>query len=112
MPGNVTFATDSSTIASEFHSVLESVAVVLKEFDQTSLDVIGYTDSTGSFEYNQLLSERRAESVSGYLVAQGVNTSRLAAKGMGERLPVASNDTGEGRAQNRRVELNIRPVGS
>jgi outer membrane protein OmpA-like peptidoglycan-associated protein len=110
LPGNITFAIDSSTIAAEFHSVLDSVAVVLKEFDKTNLEVTGYTDSTGSFEYNQLLSERRAKSVSGYLVAQGINASRIAAKGMGERYPVVSNDTSEGRAQNRRVEMDIRPV--
>lgn len=110
MPGNITFATDSSTVNTNFHAVLDSVAVVLKKFDKTNLEVVGYTDSTGGFEYNQLLSERRAESVTSYLVAQGINASRVAEKGMGERLPVASNDTSEGRAQNRRVELDIRPV--
>ncbi len=109
MPGNITFATNSSSINADFHAVLESVAVVLNEFDKTNLEVIGYTDSTGGFEYNQRLSERRAESVSGYLAAQGINPSRIAAQGMGERLPVASNDTEVGRTQNRRVELDIRP---
>lgn len=110
MPGNITFATDSSSINAGFHAVLDSVALVLQEFDQTNLEVIGYTDSTGGFEYNQHLSERRADSVTAYLVTQGISASRLAAKGMGERLPVASNDTGAGRARNRRVELDIRPV--
>ena len=110
MPGNITFATNSSSINANFHAVLESVAVVLKEFDKTNLEVVGFTDSTGGFEHNQRLSERRAESVTSYLVTQGINRSRIAAKGMGERLPLASNDTGEGRAQNRRVELDIRPV--
>jgi outer membrane protein OmpA-like peptidoglycan-associated protein len=110
LPGNITFATNSTSINGDFHAVLESVAVILKEFDKTNLEVIGYTDSTGGFEYNQRLSERRAESVTEYLVAQGVPPSRIIAKGMGERLPVAANDTGTGRAQNRRVELDIRPV--
>ncbi len=111
MPGNITFATDSADINSGFYSTLDSVGLVLKEYDRTAVDVIGFTDSTGSFEYNQALSERRARSVADYLGSRGVLRSRLNSYGMGPRNPRASNDTPQGRAQNRRVEINIRPMG-
>ncbi len=110
MPGNITFATDSSDINSSFYQVLNSVAIVLKEYDKTAIEVAGYTDSTGSFEYNQSLSERRARSVADYMAGQGIFRSRLNTFGMGPRNPIASNDTPQGRAQNRRVELTIRPM--
>lgn len=111
MPGNITFPTDSSNIRDDFYPVLDSVYLVLNEFRKTNLDVTGFTDSTGSFEYNQTLSERRANSVASYLIGQGVNSSRISARGLGERNAVASNSDSAGRAQNRRVELNIRPNG-
>lgn len=111
MPGNITFATNSSDINSGFYSVLDSVGLVLKEFDKTLIDVVGFTDSTGSFEYNQALSERRAISVADYLASQGVFRNRLNPYGVGPRNPIASNETAQGRAQNRRVELSIRPAG-
>ncbi len=109
MPGNITFATDSANISPQFYPVLDSVALVLKEFNDTSINVSGFTDSTGSDSYNQLLSERRANSVASYLVQRGVNHNRIQARGFGERYPVASNATAMGRAQNRRVEITIRP---
>ncbi len=109
MPGNITFASNSPDIHAGFYETLNSVTLVLKEFDSSSLDVIGYTDSTGSFEHNQTLSERRAASVANYLTSQGISRSRIADRGMGERYPVASNDSPQGRAANRRVELDIRP---
>ncbi len=108
MPGNITFATDSDRVAPSFYPVLDSVAKVLLKFDRTQVAVEGFTDSTGSFEYNQQLSERRAGSVASYLASVGVNQLRLDARGYGERYPIASNDSAAGRAANRRVEIKIR----
>ena len=110
MPGNVTFATNSSDISSGFYSVLDSVALVINEFDKTYVDVVGHTDSTGAADYNQRLSERRAQSVSGYLQSQQVLPARLLVRGMGASSPIASNDTAQGRQQNRRVEIILVPV--
>ncbi len=109
MPGNITFATDSANINPGFYPVLDSVAIVLNEFDNTSINISGYTDSTGSDMYNQELSERRANSVASYLVRSRVHHGRIQARGFGERYPVASNNSAMGRAQNRRVEISIRP---
>lgn len=108
MPSNITFATNSERIDGSFYSVLDSVAKVLIKFDDTAISVDGYTDSSGSFEYNQMLSERRAQSVSNYLMQVGVARLRIETRGFGERGAIASNDTEMGRAQNRRVEIWIR----
>lgn len=108
MPGNITFATDSDRIAGNFYPVLDSVGKVLVKFDKTAINVDGYTDATGSFEYNQMLSERRAQSVSNYLMQIGIDRLRVSSRGFGERNPIASNDTAGGRAANRRVEIWIR----
>ncbi len=110
MPGNVTFMTNSADINASFYQVLNSVALVLKEFDKTVVDIAGHADSTGPEDKNLDLSQRRAGSVSSYLAAQGINAQRLIAVGYGETRPVASNDTKEGRAQNRRVEITLLPV--
>jgi outer membrane protein OmpA-like peptidoglycan-associated protein len=110
MPGNVTFATDSSDLRPAFFEVLNSVGKVLKEFDQTVVEVAGHTDSTGSEGYNQGLSERRAGSVSQYLEGRGISGQRLLTVGMGELRPVADNATAEGRQANRRVELTMVPL--
>ncbi len=110
MPGNVTFATDSSDLSPAFFSVLNSVGKVLGEFDKTVVEVAGHTDSTGSDSYNQSLSERRAQSVSSYLTSQGVIQQRLIIVGMGEARPVADNTTASGRQANRRVEITMVPV--
>jgi outer membrane protein OmpA-like peptidoglycan-associated protein len=110
MPGNVTFAHDSASLNTEFNSVLNKVAETLREYDKTVIEVAGHTDSTGSDQYNQQLSERRASSVAQYLSAQGVPSARMVTVGAGEAHPVASNDTPDGRAQNRRVEITIVPV--
>lgn len=111
MPGNITFDTDQSTIRSGFTGTLESVALVLKEFDKTIIQIEGHTDSTGSDSYNQLLSERRASSVRDFLLNQGIEPPRRTrATGYGERYPIASNDTAAGREQNRRVELTLVPM--
>jgi len=110
MPGHVTFATDSADISSSFYEVLDSVAIVLNEYDQTYVDVIGHTDSTGSMEYNQGLSVRRARSVADYLMSREVIPERLVVTGMGQTQPIAPNDTAEGRALNRRVEIVLTPL--
>jgi len=112
MPGNVTFATDSSDLSPAFFDVLASVGKVLDEFDQTVVEVAGHTDSTGSDAYNQALSERRSSSVAAYLQSQGVNPQRLITIGLGESMPVADNATAEGRQANRRVEITMVPVTS
>jgi outer membrane protein OmpA-like peptidoglycan-associated protein len=110
MPGNVTFATDSSDLNPAFFSVLNSVGKVLGEFDQTIVEVAGHTDSTGSEAYNQSLSERRSGSVTQYLQSQGVNGQRIISVGMGEAYPVADNSSQDGRQANRRVEITMVPL--
>lgn len=110
MPGNVTFASDSADISSSFYEVLDSVALVLNEFEKTYVDVVGHTDSTGRAEYNQALSVRRAQSVSDYLMTREVMAERLVVTGRGQTQPIASNDTPEGRALNRRVEIVLTPL--
>ncbi|WP_203141607.1 OmpA family protein [Marinobacter mangrovi] len=110
MPGNITFDVDQSSIRSSFTDVLESVSLVLEEYDETIIQIDGYTDSTGSASYNQLLSERRASSVRDFLLNQGIASNRTRATGHGENNPIASNSTESGRAQNRRVELTLVPM--
>lgn len=110
MPGNVTFKTNSADINASFYEVLNSVVLVLNEFDKTIIDVYGHTDSVGSDTYNQTLSERRAASVGQYLMSQGVDSRRVATQGFGETRPIASNDNEAGRQQNRRVELQLTPL--
>ena len=110
MPGNVTFASNSPDINAGFYDVLDSVCIVLKEYEKTTVDVIGHTDSVGSETYNQQLSEKRARSVAQYLAGRKILQDRLLLVGRGETQPVASNNTPEGRSQNRRVEIKIVPL--
>ncbi len=110
MPGNVTFATDSSDLSPAFFNVLNSVGKVLAEYEQTVVEVAGHTDNTGSDAYNQGLSDRRASSVSAYLSAQGVISQRLITLGMGEARPIADNSSASGRQTNRRVEITMVPL--
>jgi outer membrane protein OmpA-like peptidoglycan-associated protein len=110
MPGNITFDLNQTSIRGGFTNTLESVALVLKEFDKTIIQIEGHTDSSGSDSYNQLLSERRAGSVRDFLLNQGIESKRTRAVGYGERYPIASNDTSAGREQNRRVELTLVPM--
>lgn len=107
MPGNITFAFDSSNISPNFTGTLNQVASTMKEFDKSTITVKGYTDNVGSAAYNQGLSQRRANAVAGYLVNSGVAAHRINAVGYGMSNPVASNNTDAGRAQNRRVEISI-----
>ena len=110
MPGNITFDTNSANIKSSFNDVLTSVAIVLQEYNKTLVVVSGHTDSTGSAEYNQRLSEQRSASVANYLRGQKILSERLDAIGFGEKYPVASNDNAAGREQNRRVEISLLPI--
>lgn len=107
MPGNITFNTNEYTLRPQFQPVLDSVATVLYKYKDTRLQVNGHTDSTGSADYNYSLSNRRASSVANYLAAQGVDQGRIISQGMGPDQPIASNATDSGRAQNRRVELQV-----
>lgn len=111
MPGNITFPSDSSTLNAGARDVLNSVSKVLKEYKKTNIAVAGYTDSTGNASYNQLLSEKRARTVADNLMDFGVARERVFAQGFGIQNPIASNDTAEGRAENRRVELALVPAG-
>ena len=112
MPGNITFATNSSDLSPQFFDVLTSVAKVMDEFDKTIVEVAGHTDSTGTDAYNQALSERRADSVAQYLRTREVNPQRLITIGLGESMPVADNGTDAGRQLNRRVEITMVPLTS
>ena len=109
MPSDVTFATNQSSIDARFMPVLDDVAQVLQQYDQSTIDVMGYTDSSGGDAINQPLSERRASSVASELVRRDVIAQRIYVAGMSSQNPVASNATPEGRAMNRRVEILIRP---
>ncbi|WP_425418329.1 OmpA family protein [Oricola indica] len=110
MPSNITFATDQDQVVPAFYATLDSVALVLKKYNQTLINVFGHTDSTGSDDYNQALSQRRANSVANYLATRGVSQQRMIATGYGESRPVADNSSETGRAQNRRVEIQIVPL--
>jgi len=110
MPGNVTFKTNGQDLNQTFHPVLDSVALVVKEYNKTQIIIAGYTDSVGSNSYNQTLSERRASSVTDYLIGKKVKAARFESVGFGEKNPVATNKTQQGRALNRRVEITLLPI--
>jgi OOP family OmpA-OmpF porin len=99
------YDSNSSYMKAEAYPLLDEVAIILEKNPEMEVEVQGHTDNTGTAEYNQWLSEKRAQKVKDYLVSKGIDPSRLEAKGYGFTQPVASNDTAEGRAQNRRVEL-------
>lgn len=107
MPGNITFDVNSSNVQESFVSTLRSVAKVLDEYENTLVTINGHTDSTGSQEYNQLLSEQRAAEVARIILQEGIVVERVAAAGYGESQPIADNSTVEGRASNRRVEITL-----
>jgi outer membrane protein OmpA-like peptidoglycan-associated protein len=110
MPSNITFATDQDQVIPPFYQTLDSVAIVLNKFNKSYIDVNGHTDSTGSLQHNQDLSQRRAASVANYLGSRNVDQRRISTMGFGPSQPVASNATPDGRAQNRRVEVSIAPI--
>ena len=101
----VNFDFDKATLQPQGKPILDEAAKILKENPSINVQVQGFTDAIGSEAYNLKLSDRRAATVKNYLVSQGVSASRLTTKGFGKSNPVASNDTADGRAQNRRVEL-------
>jgi outer membrane protein OmpA-like peptidoglycan-associated protein len=110
MPGNVTFETNSADLKPQFFGVLDSVALVAQKYDQTVVEVSGHTDSTGSAQYNQTLSEQRAATVATYLNNRGIDRQRILAYGRGLTQPIADNSTAAGRAMNRRVEIRLSPI--
>lgn len=110
MPQDILFAVDSAALRSDLVADLNAVARNLQKYPDTTVQVVGHTDNTGSADYNLDLSQRRADAVAAELRAGGVSSGRIVAYGRGESQPVASNLTEEGRAQNRRVEIVIRPI--
>jgi outer membrane protein OmpA-like peptidoglycan-associated protein len=110
MPGNVTFDVGKSVIKSQFYPVLNRLATILKERNQTLIEIAGHTDSTGSDAINLPLSRDRASSVANYLTNQGVNRARIGELGLGAAHPIAANDTPENRQINRRVEITLVPI--
>ncbi|MGB3148546.1 MAG: OmpA family protein [Paracoccaceae bacterium] len=111
MPEGILFASDSDAVQQGIMNDLYTVADSLNRYPNTRVEVIGHTDSTGSAAYNQDLSQRRAQAVSRILVGAGVSGGRVVPYGRGEDMPVATNMTDAGKAQNRRVEILIIPTG-
>lgn len=109
LPEQITFAVDSAQVKSSFVGSLQTLAANLQSYPNTTVEVVGHTDSTGDSAYNQSLSERRAASVRSVLINSGVSAGRVRAFGLGENQPVASNATAAGRQANRRVEIYITP---
>lgn len=103
----ILFATNSSTVSDASKSALRNFSNTLKENPDTYIKIVGHTDNTGRVDYNQTLSEKRAQSVYDYLMYQGVTNSRMTYEGKGIHDPIASNDSPEGRSLNRRVEIMI-----
>lgn len=108
LKNDVLFDVDSAALRPESQSMLKDMAGVFSRYPDQTISVEGHADSTGSEEHNQILSEKRAASVSDYLVDSGVNASRILSRGFGEMRPKASNDTPEGRQLNRRVEIHVK----
>jgi len=110
MPSNVTFDTNKADVKAQFYGTLNSVALVFKEYNQTLINVVGHTDSSGDANFNYDLSRRRAASVAQYMSAQALDANRFSVEGHGASDPIASNATPSGKAQNRRVEITILPL--
>jgi len=110
MPSGITFDVNSAAIKPDLQATLGDVAATLVEYPSTAVDIVGHASADGADDYNQALSERRASSVANYLTLQGLQPVRVSSFGVGERQPIATNDTPEGRAANRRVEILLTPV--
>ncbi len=110
LPEGITFAVNQANLRGSAYNSLNSIAGVLNKYPKTAVHVLGFTDSTGSEQYNMELSQRRASAVSSYLASQGVVSGRIVARGYGENYPIASNATVAGKAQNRRAEIYIRAI--
>ena len=111
MPGNITFASNSAELRTDFYPTLDSITKVLKKYDKQSIRVTGHTDSTGKAATNQTLSQQRAQSVELYLARKGVPGERLSSVGMGSSASIADNKTNAGKQANRRVEMELHPTG-
>ena len=109
LPEDITFAVNSAVVKSSLTSDLNALASSMNNYPNTTIEVVGHTDNTGTAAYNQALSEQRARAVRGILVSGGVSSGRVIAYGVGETRPVATNSTTAGRQQNRRVEIFITP---
>jgi outer membrane protein OmpA-like peptidoglycan-associated protein len=110
LPSGISFDFNSAAVKPEFRPVLDQVAQTLASYQSTFVDISGHTDSIGSDAVNQRLSEQRAQAVAEYLGFRGVNSARMATRGFGKTYPIASNNTEQGRADNRRVEIKLSPV--
>ncbi|WP_420934386.1 OmpA family protein [Alteromonas sp. A081] len=110
LPGDITFATDSSNISTSFNPVLQDVAKVVNNYEKTVLMIKGHTDDIGAEQYNQSLSERRAVAVKNQLINFSVNSTRITTVGMGEYSPKVPNNSAANRSMNRRVEMEIQPL--
>jgi outer membrane protein OmpA-like peptidoglycan-associated protein len=110
MPRNITFRTDRDVLSPDFLTIMHSVTLVLNEYDKTMIEVMGYTDSSGSDDDNLALSQMRARFVASHLYSEGVNPERVLAQGFGAQFPIAPNTTAEGRGLNRRVALRLSPL--
>ena len=110
MPSKITFATDQADVKPQFYDTLNSVALVLQEYDQTEIAVVGHTDADGSDDYNYNLSRQRAASVARYLSSQQLAGDRFSVEGRGEREPIATNASFSGKQKNRRVEITIQAL--
>jgi outer membrane protein OmpA-like peptidoglycan-associated protein len=110
LPEGVTFDVGSAALQPAFRSTLDQIAQSMNQYPDSLIDVYGHTDSTGSEQFNQTLSESRARTVANYLSMQGVSGARIRSQGFGETMPVADNNTEEGRRRNRRVEIKIVPI--
>lgn len=109
MPDDILFDVDSAAVKPTLRADLTTLAANLQRYPDSTIQVVGHTDNTGTSAYNQDLSERRASAVSQVLIGAGVNAGRIASSGLGETQPLATNLTPEGRALNRRVDITIRP---
>lgn len=107
---DASFAVDSSTLSGNAQSTFNTIANTLKDYDKTAIHVVGHTDSTGSEQHNMKLSQQRAQAVANFMTSRGVNSKRVLTWGRGESEPIATNDTKDGRAQNRRVDIVIKPI--
>ena len=112
VPGSVSFGSGSATLSPVVYPTLDKIATTLNEYPQTTVNIIGHTDSSGSVEANRELARRRSAAVADYLTQRGVARDRISIESRGELEPIADNATEAGRAQNRRVELVIREVGA
>lgn len=110
IPSSVSFDTNSYAVKPTFRGVLDNLSQTLNKYPELNAHIVGHTDNVGSAAYNQTLSQERATSVLNYLADQGVNRTRMSAEGRGLTQPIADNATEAGRAQNRRVEIYLKPI--